>query len=206
MGPRANIGKTFVKNFRASISDEAQANSILADYGIYEVLSDEELKFNILNFANDISYHLSAVAFAKAWGPQSSYLYHFNEPNAWEGEFKGHATHILDLASFFMNFQDKMTKEQAELGEHFAANIIKFVNGDAPWKCYKVGEGAMVYGPSSGGKGGFIEGKAEKLGRRDILENVKHQVGGLDTMLDVWRDYMIGGPPGRKQSSDTTDR
>ncbi|KAK5239916.1 hypothetical protein LTR40_014164, partial [Exophiala xenobiotica] len=60
-------------------------------------------------------------------------LYHFNEPNPWDGPFKGESSHILDVAFLLQNFVEHLGAEQQKPSKKFGSDFIDFVNGEKPF-------------------------------------------------------------------------
>ncbi|UPL03134.1 hypothetical protein LCI18_014068 [Fusarium solani-melongenae] len=149
LGPRvAGIGAAFSESLDNSLADIPDAKEkILTRYGIKEQDDDAEVIQRILNFAHDAIFYVPAVALAKAWsGP--AYVYHFNEPNPWDGPWKGRASHLTDIGFIFHNFDGYMTDAQRAVGARYASDLIEFANGNAPWPALGERNTARIYGPS----------------------------------------------------------
>jgi len=124
------------------------AETLLKIYGITTSISKDEAVFAILNFSTDIGMVAPTLTYAKGW-PGEAFVYFFNEPNPWEGRFKGHSSHILDVAFLFQNYSEHLSAAQKESSRRFAADVIKFVDGKAPWTAFdEKSPSASVYGPS----------------------------------------------------------
>ncbi|KAH7116555.1 Alpha/Beta hydrolase protein [Dactylonectria estremocensis] len=158
----------------------------------------------VLRFGNDVMFSLPAREFARAWSESNvpdteAFLCHFNAPNPWDGPWKGHATHIQDIAFVLQNYRDTLSVGQRRCGERYANDLIAFVNGAKPWPAYQsdVEPGSMVYDAPSDGdedESRFVLEEAPALtGRRDLLQKV---VGEelFDKLVDVWQMFMLGGP------------
>src|SRR5882724_11559116 len=99
-------------NFIASVTKHLAphpgvADALLASYGITASMAHDDALQAILNFITDIGFLAPTLTYARGW-PGKSYVYCFNERNPWEGRFKGHASHILDVAFLFQNFNDAL--------------------------------------------------------------------------------------------------
>ncbi|KAK1777632.1 Alpha/Beta hydrolase protein [Copromyces sp. CBS 386.78] len=73
----------------------------------------------VLDLATDICFALGARAFARAWSQKpgaEAFLYRFNVPNPWDGPWKGHATHILDIALALQNYREHLGLGQQNQG------------------------------------------------------------------------------------------
>lgn len=182
------------------------AQDLVSAYGL-DVLAESNTPENlepILRFGNDVMFALPAREFARAWSASNvphteAFLCHFNAPNPWDGSWKGHATHIQDIAFVLQNYRDKLSTGQRRCGERYAKDVIAFVNGAKPWPPYQnhVEPGCMVYdAPSEGDEdeSHFVPDEAPGLtGRRDFLQKI---LGDelFDKLVDVWQMFMSGGP------------
>jgi hypothetical protein len=133
---------------------------------------------------NDISFYLPVLAYAKSW-PGNAYVYHFNEPNPWDGPNKGQASHSLDVAYFYQNYNDYLNSDEQAVAQAIAEDFLKFCHGLVPWPA--VGrEGssspytARVYGPSSQKEITGIASQEHEYGgrtvRRSTLPVIAQQV------------------------------
>ena len=173
------------------------ASALLSSYNITQSTEDDEAMLSILQFGSEISFYAPALAFAKGW-PQTKdnkfFLYHFNEGIPWEGRFKGHAGHILDVSYLFQNFNEHLSSEQQAVARGYGEDFIEFVNGNDPWQPVEGGKmSAKVYGPSSDGvKTKFVaDGKPEEIGRHDYVLKLGEQVG-FDIILEVFQNFFQG--------------
>jgi carboxylesterase type B len=189
LGPRiAGIAKTFCNIVHKTPGDVGE--KILQAYDINPSLSDKEGLYRILKFSTDINFFAPAIALAKGWSGKA-YVYHFNEPNPWDGEWKGEAGHVLDVAYLFQNYNELLDDAQRQVAVTFAGDFIKFMNGKGVWATFGNKEGAQVYGPS--GKGvtsEYVEGVAgENSGRRNTIYELAEDVG-LDSLAGTWVTYL----------------
>ncbi|KAH6974610.1 Alpha/Beta hydrolase protein [Ilyonectria sp. MPI-CAGE-AT-0026] len=182
------------------------AQDLVSAYGL-DVSAESNTPENlepVLRFGNDVMFALPAREFARAWSASNvphteAFLCHFNAPNPWDGSWKGHATHIQDIAFVLQNYRHTLYAGQRRCGERYAKDVIAFVNGAKPWPPYQshVEPGCMVYdAPSEGDKdeSHFVPDEAPGLtGRRDFLQKI---VGDelFDKLVDVWQMFMSGGP------------
>jgi len=191
LGPRtAGVAKAFCDSVHKTLGDNGQ--KVLEAYNINPNQSDKDGLYNILKFATDISFFAPAIAFAQGW-PGKAYVYHFDEPNPWDGEWKGEAGHVIDIAYLFQNYNDFLDEAQRQVAVSFAGDFIKFMNGKSAWTSFGLQEGAQVYGPS--GKGftsDFVEGIAtEKSGRRHTIYELADDLG-LDALDGAWSAFFTG--------------
>ncbi|KAH8817486.1 putative carboxylesterase [Xylogone sp. PMI_703] len=191
-GRKPGIGKAFSEFLKNRFSHEPKAvESALSAYGISPHISDDEAFLHVLQFATDIAFLAPVYTYAKAW-PGNAYVYHFNEPNPWDGPWKGQTGHILDVAFLFMNFEDSLTDEQKEIGKAFAENFIKFFNGHTPWPAFKQDEpSALVIGGNDKSRGitykADVRNPAETGRRREIYQFAEFV--GLDAIIDAWNAF-----------------
>jgi carboxylesterase type B len=191
LGPRVTgIIKTFCDSINKTLGGNGK--KVLEAYEITPDLSDKEGLYKILKFATDISFFAPVIALAQGW-PGKAYVYHFNERNPWEGEWKGEAGHVLDVAYLFQNFNEFLDEAQRQVAVQFASDFIKFVNEKTEWPTFGTKKGAQVYGPS--GKGftsEYIEGvTAENSGRRTTIYDLAKHIG-LDALAGAWSAFFTG--------------
>jgi hypothetical protein len=156
-------------------------------------LSDDAAFRTVLLFMNDVFFSMPVVEIAAKF-PQDSYVFAFNEPNPWEGPFKGETSHILDVAFLFQNFNEFLSSEQQQAAVTLATDVISFVCGEAPWPAFnKSRHGMAVY---QNGKREFVEPPtAEKIGRHPFLLHFTSINGNpsKDDLFRVASDFMAGG-------------
>lgn len=186
---------TLVSDFRQSAAKSLAGHpeirsDLLKGYDIGEENSPKNLQ-SVLQFGHDICFYAPALEIAKAW-PKDAYLYHFNELNPWDGQWRGFSTHILDVAFLFLNYQDKLSKEQQEVALKFCDDTLDYISGKEPFPRFRAGEeGARVYGQGVLGSR-FVHGtKSEDMGRRSILLRLSERVG-LDVLSHTWNSFMAG--------------
>ncbi|KAK2006318.1 carboxylesterase [Colletotrichum eremochloae] len=183
---KAGIAARFIESISSSLSQHADAaTQILQVYGISEATDDDEALIHILEFASDLGFRAPAELYAKSFHGDS-YLLEFAERNPWDGPFKGHSTHVLDVAFLFQNYNEHLGDEQRQIAESFAADVIDFVCGEAPWTRLQDTAGRMIYqhgtrtykedGASSGNYGRLLA-LGEKI--------------GLDSLLKAWETFLF---------------
>ena len=169
------------------------ATAVLQAYGVTPNKDDASAMQLITDLATDIAYYAPAVSFARTW-PGRTYYYQFNEPNPWDGKFKGQSTHMLDAAYLFQNFAHKMETKEKEVGIVPAADFIKFINGASPWDEYKYPRSnAKTFGPSGTTTSDTVDNDGWGHRRRDIL--FKLQEAGkvdLDALSGAWDQFVAG--------------
>lgn len=176
---------------RKSLGPEA-ACKLLWFYDISEDTPDSKALLSIIQFVTDISFYAPAVKLAGSW-PGPSYLGHFNERNPFEGLYKGRASHLLDTAYMWGNYNQKYTKQNWIVARAMAENLVSFVNGTDNLPVFNGSSGDVdgkklvtVYGPSEEN----VSSKVEQLGTEATCRNhrifgLANEIGGLDVLLDA---------------------
>jgi len=195
MHRKHGIGAAFCNSIQVSFSSGDTAVKLLSAYGITTDLDDDTAFFKVLEVANDVCFYAPTVAYAQGLSKHmKTYMYRFNEPNPWEGQWKGHATHILDVAFLFQNFNEFLDQPQQQLAEEFAVKMLSFAHGSEPWEAW-TGEKrvAEVFGPQ--GKVQMLEDEPDKVGRRKVLFELAAEVeGGMDRIVEAFNEFMRGPP------------
>lgn len=171
----------------------SSASAVLVAYNISASSSDDVAMQSIIDLATDIAYYAPALTFARSW-PGKTYYYHFNEPNPWDGTFKGCSTHMLDAAFLFQNFNEKLGENEKQVAIALARDFVAFANGVKPWNEFDATKGnAKAFGPSSASVFSLIEGNGRGHGRRETLFKLQKE-GKLDLdALSVAWDLFIAG-------------
>lgn len=200
------LPKTLADHLTASLDpvDPSLAPAIISAYGLdaSAAVNTPQSLDAVLALATDICFSLGASAFARAWSDAGantgteSFLYRFNNPNPWDGPWKGRSTHILDIAYLLQNYREHLAPGQQKSADGFTKDVISFVNGGSPWPSYKDGsEGAMVYfAPEQGDidESRFVPRETpETVDRRDIIQRSMTQVD-FDKVMDAWEAFMKG--------------
>ncbi|KAK5195057.1 hypothetical protein LTR99_002704 [Exophiala xenobiotica] len=185
------IGKEFGESLKRNITgNHKEVDQLLAEYGISSAKDDQSAYFAILELGNDICFYLPEETFARNW-PGPTYVYHLNEPNPWDGPFKGQCTHIFDVALLFKNFDQHLDSSAKAVGEKLGDSIIEFVSGQAPWQATtKDKPVAWVLGGAAG-IGRLMEDKPEKVGRRTAMFDYKDTIG-WDTLHEAYTAFLGG--------------
>ena len=193
LAPRKpGIGKEFSDFMRRTFSTEPTGvEAVLNAYKISPTIADDEAFLHVLQFGTDIAFLAPVHSYAAAW-PGNAYVYHFNQPNPWDGPWKGQTGHVLDVASLFMNFEGALTVEQRAVGEAFAENFIKFFNGIVPWPAYRQDDpSTLIIGDRDQSRGpAYVTNSCDPKDtgrRRDIYSFAR--VVGLDAIIDAWNEF-----------------
>jgi carboxylesterase type B len=189
---KAGIGKAFSEFMQNAFSAESAAvETALNSYGIKPTTSDDEAFLHVLQFGTDIAFLAPVRSYANAW-PGNAYVYHFNEPNPWDGPWKGQTGHVLDVSFLFMNFEEALTAEQKTVGEAFAENFLKLFNGIEAWPSFKQDKpSALIIGASDKSRGPAYVAESldpKETGRRQEIYAFSQAVG-LDAIIDAWNAF-----------------
>lgn len=165
-------------------------SSLLDQYSLTEsatsTATDHEVMFNIVRFISDVAFLMPAIELA-ATASCESFVLAFNEPNPWDGLFKGHASHIMDVVFLFQNYNAHLDEKQRAIAVTFGEDIIKFTNGEAPWKAFNRGQhGFAVY---ENGTKSFTEPASAKM--HPIFVLGKDEKGpGMDRLMEVFTNFI----------------
>lgn len=198
-----NLASSLKKCLEAVFPDDGpKVTAILNGYGIDESKDD---KMAVLDFVNDIAFAQGARAAAQAWaGPATrlgskAYLAHFNIPNPWDGPWKGHATHALDVALVLGNYNEFLGEGQKACAEKMAADLLSLAHGQEPFPAYSGAQDgkSMVYYAGTGSKKDesyvVSDSDESKTGRRAILDEVAAgNPDVLDKLLGVFALFIQG--------------
>ncbi|KAK5127009.1 hypothetical protein LTR85_008368 [Meristemomyces frigidus] len=195
MHRKQGIASAFCQHMQTAFSTAEIMDKLLQAYNLTPDLDDDTAFFRVLEVANDIGFYAPTVAYAQAQSKDvETYMYRFNEPNPWDGPWKGHSTHILDIALLFQNFNEYLEPAQRELAETFAEDVFTFACGKEPWQAWENGKRvAKVLGPQ--GKTEVVEDQPEKVGRRKVLFDLAEEVsGGMDHLAEAFNGFLRGTP------------
>lgn len=194
--------KDCAKKFTVAVNKVLGNNSdtirhILENYKISQDTPDEEAILSITDFMSDIIFHAPVLAFASGWRG-NAYVYHFNEGNPWDGQWKDRANHILDVAYLFQNFREYLGPEENGVSVAFAEDLFKFCHGVVEWPAVTSGEisagfSARVYGPSHQGAIAGITNVpfGQESRRRGILFDPTLNIS-LDQVANVFSIFQSG--------------
>ncbi|KAK3326934.1 carboxylesterase-like protein [Cercophora scortea] len=197
--PRKNgIAAAFRASATKSLQDHPEAlASLLEQYslGTSPPTTDDEALMNILRLMSDVAFFLPTVDFANKFANRT-FVVVFNEPNPWDGLFKGHASHLLDVAFLFQNFNASLKDVQRAGAVAFGEDTIAYVNGETPWKVDVSDDGERSIGAYADGKrlGPGEEGTQQEMHRRHLVLGLARDNGGpgLDALVRVVTDFMSG--------------
>ncbi|KAJ4348577.1 uncharacterized protein N0V89_009955 [Didymosphaeria variabile] len=185
-----NLAADLYTSLSASLG-AASAIAVLEAYGIRLSTSDDAALQATIDLATDIVYAAPALSLAQAW-PGKTYAYHFNEGNPWEGQFKGMATHMLDAAFLFHNYNERMDKGVKDIARAFARAVVAFANGMVPWREFDEDHGSVkIFGGGEVdrmvGSNGWANGRRDTLFR--LAEEGKVDLDGLSV---AWDKFLAG--------------
>jgi hypothetical protein len=189
-----DIGQAFIASTKDSLGDSATRMRLLEEYKLLDLhaKSIDETADNALHFANDIGFYAPLMAIVSGW-PKKAYAFAFNEPNPWPGRYQGVATHVLDAAFLFQNYNEFLDEAQKGSAKVFGEHFVDFVVGAEPYPPYVAGEGgAMIYGPGEKRQRFVKSSKSEDYGRRSTIFKLAES-SGLEKLSDAWGVFMRGG-------------
>lgn len=194
---KVGIAAAFRSSAEKSLHDHPDALASLLDHyylseSAARMLTDDEALFKILCFISDVAFLMPAIELSAKF-PGDSFVFAFNEPNPWDGLFKGHASHVLDIAFLFQNYNDSLEQKQRASAVAFGTDVISFVSGESPWEAFNNGaHGIGVY--ADGGREYCEPAVPEKTGRSPfIFQLAKDEKGpGMGKLMQVFTDFMAG--------------
>jgi hypothetical protein len=192
-GRLEGMEETFTESIGHTFCDLATRQQLLEGYNFHNAHADSmnDAADKVLHFANDIGFYAPLISIASGW-LKKAYVFHFNEPNPWPGRYQGVATHILDAAFLFQNYNEFLGDAQQESARAFGDDFIDFVVGKEPFPPYVAAEGgAMVYGPGEQ-KQKFVKSKkSEDCGRRSTIFKLA-ETSSLEKFSDAWGVFLRG--------------
>ena len=194
---KANIGASFRATAAKTLDGHPKVlKSLLEHYSLDEsatsTLTDDEALINVLKFISDAAFFVPAVEMAANFAKDAFVLF-FNEPNPWDGLFKGHSSHILDVAFLLQNYNEYLDEAQKASAITFATDVITFVNGQSPWESFNGGRN--VAASYANGKKTVSElSVSEHTGRSSfILDIGKEESGpGMDALMQIVTKFLKG--------------
>jgi carboxylesterase type B len=187
------IDKAFIASIERSLGASETGQQLLEGYKLSKVHADstDDAADKVLHFANDIGFYAPLVSIASAW-PKNAYVFHFNEPNPWPGRHQGIATHVLDAAFLFQNYNDFLDDAQRDSAKSFGEHFINFLVGKETFPPYIAGEGgAMVYGPGDQRQRFVKSKKSEDYGRRSTILKLA-ETSSLEQLSGAWGVFLRG--------------
>lgn len=161
---------------------------LLESYKISSDLDNQNALLYLLQFGSDIGHHAAALALAEKV-PGDVFLMQFSEPNPWDGPFKGHSTHILDVAFLLQNFNDHLDETQRASAVQFAEDVIAFAYGKKPWEPFSNTRGLSTL---QGGRREYLEnGRATSKRYQELMQVA--EITSLDSLLNAWTSFLFAG-------------
>lgn len=197
------LAEAFMAAFRRALvqsgGDAAVADKLFAAYGINEAGADAKKALRaVVALASDLLFRAGARAYVEKWPVAAAeaaggeggkaWLYRFAFPNPWPGPWHGEASHIMDVALLFLNFEEALPGEGSykEAARQWAERVLRFVAGEGPgWD-----GGAQVGVFDAGGVEAVTR---EEEVRTDQLARVLREEGvGIDVVVGAWEGFMRG--------------
>ncbi|CAH0003205.1 unnamed protein product [Clonostachys byssicola] len=136
---KKGIGSRLATSLTRSLSKTPQlVTSILSDYQINEAVSDDAAFHRIVALLTDVGFYAPLEIAVRGWpNTHGRYLYHFNAPNPFSGPLQGKASHVLDVAYAFQNYNDYLSPSDVGVARDFALAIVRFVyKGQPGWPAW----------------------------------------------------------------------
>jgi carboxylesterase type B len=138
---------------RSLVKQPESVNAILDLYGIKKEDSSDEAFHKIVAVLTDVGFYAPTTIALKGWPNASGrYLYHFNAANPFPGPLQGQASHILDVAYLFQNYNQDLSVADVAVAQEFGSAIIRFTKegttGWNPWSEQEP-ENYQVFGQTS---------------------------------------------------------
>ncbi|EWC44411.1 hypothetical protein DRE_01237 [Drechslerella stenobrocha 248] len=171
----SSVPTTFPAHLKENLSNDVDAlTRINTHYPIKTQTTPTEALDILVQMVSDVGF-LAPAHYLAAGFPGKSYVYHFNYLNPWDGIWGGKASHILDAAIAFGNYNSKgLDQTGVETSDEMQKAFVCFLNGEEPWKPFqKVRAGPMrLFG---NGRGRVVSSLTE-AGRHpevfDIIDNI----------------------------------
>ncbi|KAF1832948.1 para-nitrobenzyl esterase [Decorospora gaudefroyi] len=164
----------------------SETHQLLAAYNLLESQSKEEESDGLRALVSELRFYLPVLAAYNGWKacspPKRTSRYHFHVPNPIDGPAKGFASHELDVAYLFQNYNDHFDENNREIARVMTDHFVKFVNGKG-W----VEEGKLVVF----GRDGVVEvdekeyDRVYRDGRGSVLEKIDAQK--LWNLAEMWQ-------------------
>ena len=179
------------KNFTISSLGHNAGDQFLEYYKIKPDASDAETLAAVINYITDISFFAPAVKLSQLW-PGKYHVGLFNEKNPWDGIYKGRASHLLDTAYLWGNYNPKYTRENWAVGRAMAEDVISFISERDNLPVFDEKKKLVtLYGPSDKGRSSEVTNLDNEITDRDLrFFDLAKMVGGLDTLLDMMAAFL----------------
>lgn len=200
-----NLPETLTKSLVAvfGADSDTQVTPLVQVYGINDPSKPGD-KLPVIHFINDVVFAQGAKATAQAWSAAGSaerkaYLSHFNFPNPWDGPWKGHASHALDIVIVLGTYNAFLSLGQKACAEHMTDDFLRLAYNEEPFPPFRSGGESKVYYADADGQKDeskvVQDADAGLTRRRAILEETA--AGNpevLDKLLAAFGLFMQGGP------------
>uniref|UniRef100_A0A0B7KAF2 Carboxylesterase type B domain-containing protein n=1 Tax=Bionectria ochroleuca TaxID=29856 RepID=A0A0B7KAF2_BIOOC len=131
---KKDIGSRLVASLTRSLSKTPQlVTSTLSDYHITDAESDDTAFHRIVALLTDVGFYAPLEIAARGWpNTHGRYIYHFNAPNPFHGPLQGKASHVLDVAYAFQNYNDYLSPPDICIAKDFGLAIVHFAHKGLP--------------------------------------------------------------------------
>ncbi|KAM5353295.1 hypothetical protein ACJZ2D_016804 [Fusarium nematophilum] len=165
---KERIARQFIQSLSKSLGHQPRlAASIFSDYRISEDDEDDGAFSKIVALLTDVGFYTPTGIALQGWPcNKGRYLYHFNAPNPFPGPLQGKASHVLDVAFLFQNYNEYLSAEEVKVAKAFALAIVDFANDGKPgWMAWSQNtpENFQVFGHTADKDTTFgTEGKSQR--------------------------------------------
>jgi carboxylesterase type B len=164
----------------------SETHQLLAAYNLNSALCKKDEEDRLRELVSELRFYLPVLAACRGWKactpPKSASRYHFHVPNPMEGQFKGLASHELDVAFLLQNYDEHFDEKERKIAREMQDQFIKFVNGEGWVEEGKVvvfaGEGMVVVDEEK-------YDQAYRGGRGAVLKKIGVQ--RLWRLADMWQ-------------------
>ncbi|CAK7217493.1 hypothetical protein SCUCBS95973_003173 [Sporothrix curviconia] len=84
----------------------------------------------IVELASDIRFHWPVIVEGRMSANANVHVYHFHEPNPFDGPFVGRAGHVLDIAYTLQTYKHLLPPESQRVSEAMGLYVIGVAHGD----------------------------------------------------------------------------
>ncbi|CAO2656928.1 Nn.00g057310.m01.CDS01 [Neocucurbitaria sp. VM-36] len=112
----------------------SESQRLVAAYHLDGNPTREEEADRLREMVSELRFYLPSLAAYRGWKATSPSKrpsrYHFHVPNPVAGQFKGLASHELDVAYLLQNFNDQFDERDQKIAQEMADQFIGFANGE----------------------------------------------------------------------------
>ncbi|KAL2837811.1 Alpha/Beta hydrolase protein [Aspergillus pseudodeflectus] len=126
---------SFISAF-AQFFDRKDIDMLVSAYGLADNQpSSDAFHQGLVQLVSDVRFYMPIVLVEEAISSDANVrTYHFHEPNPFDGIFKGHATHVLDVAYALQTYENLLPKESRAVSHRMGDYLLDLAYGklDSP--------------------------------------------------------------------------